>query len=168
MERDRERRQLAVRGRAQARGRVIAVAMLLCVAVALSLFAAALRAHRGQQDVDAAYEQELQEQLASVPEVDAAASGGAARILGDTEPSIRESGREVADESAEVLADYGRRSDCVLARSGYLGLFNGAWSCLVLGGDWAEICMVTSAQDGGSEVRTWRITGAEVESLGDG
>lgn len=166
MERDRERHQLAVGRRAQAR--VIAVAMLLCVAAALSLFAAALRAHRGQQDVDAAYERELQEQLASVPEVDSAASGDAARILGGTEPSIRESGREVVDESAEVLADYGRRSDCVLARSGYLGLFDGAWSCLVLGGDWAEICMVTSAQDGGSEVRTWRITGAEVESLGDG
>lgn len=148
--------------------RVVVPVLLLCVAAALSLVAAALQAQRGAAQLDTGSEQVIYEQLESVPEIDPEATADAAAILGATEPSVRASGQTVADEAADVLVTYGERSDCALARSGYLGLLGNSWACLVYGGDWAEVCVVTATDGDGSEVRTWTITDSEVEALADG
>lgn len=148
--------------------RVVMPVLLLSAAAALSLFAAALRARQGATKPGAVSEQVIYEQLDSVPEADPQATADAASILGATEPSVRASEQAVADEAADVVGAYGERSDCALARSGYLGLLGNSWSCLVYGGDWAEVCVVTATEGGGSEVRTWTITVEEVEDLADG
>ena len=148
--------------------RFVIPALLLSAAAALSLFAAALRARQVATRPGTGSEQVIYEQLDSAPEANPQATADAANILGATEPSVRVSEQAVADEAAGVLGAYGERSDCALARSGYLGLFGNSWSCLVYGGDWAEVCVVTATEDGGSEVRTWTITVAEVEDLADG
>ncbi|WP_321970587.1 hypothetical protein [Paratractidigestivibacter sp.] len=148
--------------------RTLAVALLMCAAAVLALFAAAVRSRSGTNERNAALEQELCEQLGSAPQADAESADDAARILGSAEADVRKSDKEVADAAVEVLEGYEGRQDCVLARAGYLGLFAGSWGCLSYGGDWSEVCLVTGAEDGGSEVRTWRITSAEVEALGDG
>ncbi len=146
----------------------LAVAVL-CAAAALSLFAAALRARQPSADSGLGTEQkagqELLERLDSAAEVDAGVADDARAVMDAAESSVRLSERAVADESAEVLAAYGERRDCVLRRAGYLGLLGGSWACLVYGSDWAEICVVTGTEDDGSEVRSWRITGAELEAL---
>lgn len=145
-------------------GAVLAV-VTLGLAAALSLFAAALRARQVPASPGPTVAQELLGQLESAPEVDAGVAGDAEAVMGAAEPSVRMSERDVADESARVLAAYGERRDCVLGRSGYLGLFGGCWACLVYGDGWAEVCVVTDAENSGSEVRSWRITGAELETL---
>lgn len=72
----------------------------------------------------------------------------------------------IEEAAASVLESYAAREGCALVRSGYLGILGDCWGCVVSGGDWAEVCVVTQqAGAEGSEVRIWRIDAAELEGL---
>lgn len=93
-------------------------------------------------------------------------SGEAEAVLSRAEGSgyVFEQGIEAA--AGKVLESYAAREGCALARSGYLGILGDCWGCVVTGGDWAEVCVVTQrADEERSEVRIWRIDAAELEGL---
>ena len=82
----------------------------------------------------------------------------AKKILDSSEHSQREDTSAVAERAAEVLEGYERTQECALMRSGYLDLSGNRWGCVAFGGDWAEICVVSEANEGeGSETNVWRI-----------
>jgi hypothetical protein len=56
-----------------------------------------------------------------------------------------------------VLERYAGRGDCVLTRSGHLGVLGDSWGCVAYGGDWSEVCVVKRVREGESEVLTWRF-----------
>lgn len=92
---------------------------------------------------------------------DAAGETGApAALLGEAlgTPGASEPVRgDVPDAAARVLERYAGRGDCVLTRSGYLGVLGDSWGCVAYGGDWSEVCVVKRVRKGESEVLTWRF-----------
>lgn len=71
----------------------------------------------------------------------------------------RTSSRGVRDEAAAVLRERGEQGDCLVVRSGYLDLFGGVWGCVLQGGDWAEVCLVSEGVEGGGcSVTRWRMS----------
>lgn len=147
-------------------GRLAALAALGVLAAALGLLAraAGTPAARGagSMSLQEAAQEELGEGLAGAPEVDVQAQALAEGLLGDADARVSASALDVPEASAEVLEAYAARSDCALGQAGYLDVSGNAWGCVVLGGDWAEICVV-SADEEGSEVRTWRLSQGDVE-----
>ena len=78
----------------------------------------------------------------------------------------RASARGVADEAASVLEDRRARGDSLVARSGYLDMFGGAWGCVLQGSGWVEVCLVSEDGDGeGSSVVTWRMLASDLAGL---
>ncbi len=143
------------------------VVALGALAAALGLFARAADVPSAQGGGAVAGEpacEQLAEGLPDAPETDARAQGLAEGLLKDADSRCAASELGVPEASAEVLGGYAARADCVLRQAGYLGLFGDSWCCVVLGGDWSEVCVV-SAKDEGSEVRTWRIGAEDVEGL---
>ena len=68
--------------------------------------------------------------------------------------------------SAGLLEERREKGDCVVSRAGYLDLFGGAWGCVLQGGDWAEILIVSeSAAGGGCDVVISRMSAEELGSL---
>lgn len=95
-----------------------------------------------------------------------ALSGEAETLLSRADCSGYAVERGIEEAAGKVLESYAAREGCALARSGYLGILGDCWGCVVTGGDWAEVCVVTQlADEDKSEVRIWRIDAAELEGL---
>ena len=73
--------------------------------------------------------------------------------------AVRErKGGEVEAVAAELLEGYRANGDCMVVESGHLDFLGRAWGCVVLGGGWSEVCLVTEGnREGESVVVTWRI-----------
>ncbi len=72
----------------------------------------------------------------------------------------------VEQVATHLLSSYQERGDCVLASSGYVDLLGSAWSCVVQGGDWVDVCTVFEDTDTATcEVRVLRLEADEVREL---
>ena len=65
--------------------------------------------------------------------------------------------RPLAEEAQTILVDYRQRKDCVLVHAGYVDLVGRAWSCVIQGDGWVDICVVRETDEGGSQVSVSRI-----------
>ena len=65
--------------------------------------------------------------------------------------------RPLTEEAQTILVDYRQRKDCVLVRAGYVDLVGQAWSCVIQGDGWVDICVVRETDEGGSQVSVSRI-----------
>lgn len=68
-----------------------------------------------------------------------------------------ESERPLVEEAQTILAGYRQRGDCVLARAGYVDLLGRAWSCVIQGDGWVDVCVVRETDEGGSRVSVSRM-----------
>lgn len=143
-------------------GRAVALAALGVLAAALGFLAGAARAPTETGAGSMSLQEAAREELAEAPEVDARAQGLAEGLLGDSAAQVSTTELDVPEASAEVLEGYAERSDCALGQAGYMDVTGSAWGCVVLGGDWAEVCVVFAGEKG-SEVRTWRLSQGDVE-----
>lgn len=142
-----------------------AVAALL-LAAALGMASLAVPALRDAASNAASGEKD---QLLGVEELlDSAASGSTAdgvAVSGDV--SSWESELAVAEAAEEVLADYGARSGCALAQSGWLDFSGSTWGCVAFGEGWSEVCVVQEGQQGGSVVGRLRMDASSAELATD-
>lgn len=76
----------------------------------------------------------------------------------------RDSKETIQDEAQSVLESYQQRSDCVLVYSGYIDLSGNVWSCLVNGGNWSELVII-SDQGEIRRVSTCHIDTQDVKNL---
>ena len=143
-------------------GRLAALAALGVLAAVLGFLARAAGTPAARGAGSVSLQEAAQEELAQAPEVDAQAQSLAEGLLDDAGARVSASALDVPEASAEVLEGYAARSDCALGQAGYLDVTGSAWGCVVLGGDWAEICVVCAGEEG-SEVRTWRLSQGDVE-----
>lgn len=90
-------------------------------------------------------------------------------VLPQARPDVTTRSGDLQQVAVDLLTSYRDAHDCVLARSGYLDLFGSVWGCVVRGGDWVDICIVTESAEGTScEVRVLRLDRDEaVEALGE-
>ncbi len=71
---------------------------------------------------------------------------------------------ELPDASQELVEQYRDRGDCLMCQAGYLDLLGDAWSCVVQGPDWVDVCVVSAAAgDSGSVVRVQRLEKVDVD-----
>ena len=68
-----------------------------------------------------------------------------------------ESERPLTEEAQTILVGYRQRNDCVLVRAGYVDLVGQAWSCVIQGDGWVDICVVRETDVGSSKVSVSRI-----------
>lgn len=68
-----------------------------------------------------------------------------------------ESERPLTEEAQTILVGYRQRKDCVLVRAGYVDLVGQAWSCVIQGDGWVDICVVRETDVGSSKVSVSRI-----------
>lgn len=69
-------------------------------------------------------------------------------------------------EASDLLEEYRRRGDCVVAQSGYLDLLGETWGCVMQGEGWVEICLVRrGAEDARSDVAVWHIDAEDVAAV---
>lgn len=105
------------------------------------------------------------EAAAGQPDTPAAPQGSQADLGGAVEEAagglgevrLYESSAGLPETASEVLSRYRDSGRCVLVRAGYLDLLGSAWSCTVRFGDAVEVCVVSAAASGGSEVRVLRM-----------
>ena len=88
-------------------------------------------------------------------------------VVLDAVPTVTRRAGSVEQVAVDLLASYRDAHDCVLASSGYLDLFGSVWGCVVHGGDWVDVCVVSMSGDEGlCEVRVMRLERDEaLESL---
>ena len=65
--------------------------------------------------------------------------------------------RPLTEEAQTILVGYRQRKDCVLVRAGYVDLVGQAWSCVIQGDGWVDICVVRETDVGRSKVSVSRI-----------
>ena len=71
---------------------------------------------------------------------------------------------ELPDASQELVERYRDRGDCLLRQAGYLDLLGDAWSCVVQGPDWVDVCVVSATSDDvGSVVRVQRLEESDAD-----
>ena len=68
-----------------------------------------------------------------------------------------ESERPLTEEAQTILVGYRQRKDRVLVRAGYVDLVGQAWSCVIQGDGWVDICVVRETDVGSSKVSVSRI-----------
>lgn len=76
---------------------------------------------------------------------------------------VRRSTLGVSEAGAELLDSYEGRRDCVLVSWGYLDVWGDVWSCVVDGGDWADVCFLEASPGGGCDVRILHIDADDLE-----
>ena len=69
-------------------------------------------------------------------------------VLSQTMPTVSTRAGDLQQVAVELLTSYRDAQDCVLARSGYLDLFGSVWGCVVRGGDWVDVCVVSEYEEG--------------------
>ena len=98
------------------------------------------------------------EDVASVPVVEVDGTESEESRLPAAEVTTYETALELPDASQELVEQYRDRGDCLMCQAGYLDLFGDAWSCVVQGPDWVDVCVVSAAaNDAGSVVRVQRL-----------
>lgn len=60
------------------------------------------------------------------------------------------SDKAIADFAGETLREYRDSRDCLLRQAGYLDLLGNVWGCVVQGGGWVDVVIVSSDPEGGS------------------
>jgi hypothetical protein len=88
----------------------------------------------------------------------------------DLEPGVwvtqSQGSADLAEAASELLLRYRSRGDCVLARAGTIDLFGDVWACVVQGGPWADICVVSSDVGGrGCKVSVLHLRAQEAQAL---
>lgn len=91
-------------------------------------------------------------------------SRAAAEDLFEQNSVQRDSKETIQDEAQSVLESYQQRSDCVLVYSAYIDLSGNVWSCLVNGGNWSELVII-SDQGEIRRVSTCHINTQDVKNL---
>ena len=88
-------------------------------------------------------------------------------VVSQAAPTVRLQAGSVEQVAVDLLASYRDARDCVLASSGYLDLLGSVWGCVVHGGDWVDVCIVSaSGSEGICEVHVMRLERDEaLESL---
>lgn len=69
-------------------------------------------------------------------------------ILSQARPTVTTREGDLQQVAVDLLTSYRDAQDCVLASSGYLDLFGSVWGCVVRGGDWVDICVVSEYEEG--------------------
>jgi hypothetical protein len=69
-------------------------------------------------------------------------------ILSQTTPTVTTRAGDLRPVAVELLTSYRDAQDCVLASSGYLDLFGSVGGCVVRGGDWVDVCVVSEHEEG--------------------
>lgn len=90
-------------------------------------------------------------------------------VLADRSTTVEIEEGEVGQVATSLLVSYRDRGNCVLASSGYLDLMGSVWGCVVNGGRWVDVCVVSDKGDGTSQVAVLHLDADEVErDLGKG
>lgn len=85
-----------------------------------------------------------------------------------TQPVVWTEEGGVEQVATRLLATYRDGEPCVLCQAGYIDLVGDAWSCVVQGAGWVDICVVRQG-DGASTVSVMRLEADQVAAeLGDG
>lgn len=147
------------------RKRTAAYSVFIVVTICL-LFAALLFLPRKQVDsskieLSREQSQEIREEKGSAEQ---SILRAAAEDLFKQNSVQRDSKETIQDEAQSVLESYQQRSDCVLVYSGYIDLAGNVWSCLVNGGNWSELVII-SDQGEIRRVSTCHITTQDVKNL---
>lgn len=80
--------------------------------------------------------------------------------------SCTEEAGAIEQVARELLVSYRDSGDGVLVQAGYLDLFGSVWSCVVYGGDWADVCVVGEMDSKAScQVRVLHLTAEELRDL---
>lgn len=146
------------------RKRTAAYSVFIVVTICL-LFAAFLFLPRKQADsskIELSREQSQENREEGT--VEQPISRAAAEDLFKQNSVQRDSKETIQDEAQSVLESYQQRSDCVLVYSGYIDLSGNVWSCLVNGGNWSELVII-SDQGEIRRVSTCHINTQDVKNL---
>lgn len=86
---------------------------------------------------------------------------------GDTDLPLRtgswKSEQTLEEQAQRLLAGYRDEGRCVLTQAGYIDLAGRAWSCVVTGDGWVDLCVVRANEDGGSDVSVQRMEASSWE-----
>lgn len=132
----------------------------ICLLFAALLFLPRKQADSSKIELSHEQSQEIREDQASEQSILRAA----AEDLFKQNSVQRDSKETIQDEAQSVLKSYQQRSDCVLVYSGYMDLAGNVWSCLVNGGNWSELVII-SDQGEIRRVSTCHITTQDVKNL---
>ncbi len=163
--------------------RVPVVALVLVTLVAL--LAAGLFMRKGREERGPADTRALSEEMAQDPQdggrrpsgeaaedgssdvpVDALRGQGpvglVSQVISGKEVSVTSEEGEVPQVAGQLLQSYKDRGDCVLAQAGYLDLFGSVWGCVINGGSWVDVCLVSDAGGGESRLSVVHLDAKDV------
>lgn len=78
------------------------------------------------------------------------------RVMDDGDVTTYETSTELPATASDLVCEYRDERDCVVRSAGYLDLQGNAWSCLMEGPGWVDLCLVIQ-QDEGCVVRVARM-----------
>ncbi len=137
------------------------IVVTICLLFAALLFLPRKQADSSKIELSREQSQEIREEKGSAEQPILRA---AAEDLFKQNSVQRDSKETIQDEAQSVLESYQQRSDCVLVYSGYIDLAGNVWSCLVNGGNWSELVII-SDQGEIRRVSTCHITTQDVKNL---
>lgn len=85
-----------------------------------------------------------------------------AQLLADGELVVTQEEGDVPQAAQHLLEAYQSRGGCVLNKAGYLDLLGSVWGCVVGGGQWVDVCLVSDVGDGTSRVTVLHLDADEV------
>lgn len=133
----------------------------ICLLLAALLFLPRKQADSSKIELSREQSQEIREEKESAEQ---SILRTAAEDLFKQNSVQRDSKETIQDEAQSVLESYQQRSDCVLVYSGYMDLAGNVWGCLVNGGNWSELVII-SDQGEIRRVSTCHITTQDVKNL---
>lgn len=137
------------------------IVVTICLLFAALLFLPRKQADSSKIELSREQSQEIREEKGDAEQP---ISRAAAEDLFKQNSVQRDSKETIQDEAQSVLKSYQKRSDCVLVYSGYMDLAGNVWSCLVNGGNWSELVII-SDQGEIRRVSTCHITTQDVKNL---
>ena len=137
------------------------IVVTICLLFAALLFLPRKQADSSKIELSREQSQEIREEKGSAEQ---SILRAAAEDLFKQNAVQRDSKETIQDEAQSVLESYQQRSDCVLVYSGYIDLAGNVWSCLVNGGNWSELVII-SDQGEIRKVSTCHITTQDVKNL---
>ena len=84
------------------------------------------------------------------------------QVISSKEVLVTSEEGEVPQVAGQLLQSYKDRGDCVLAQAGYLDLFGSVWGCVINGGSWVDVCLVSDAGGGESHLSVVHLDAKDV------
>lgn len=83
------------------------------------------------------------------------------RIRDDARVTSYQTSEELPETASELVLRYRDQRDCMVRSAGYIDMLGNAWSCLMEGPGWVDLCVVLQGDEGCSvqvirmEVKDW-------------